>query len=136
MNELEFSPDGLAEASRVIGDEPVVMINLLSFRAHPSYPDDFQDKRATARAAYYEGYAGAFRDIAASLDIPVELVYAGKQLKTVFPREQEQWDDIVAVRYRSFADLRSIVDSRDYSIRAEPHRLAAVSDWRFVATRS
>jgi hypothetical protein len=48
----------------------------------------------------------------------------------------DDWDQIVMVRYESFGDFRSIVESEAYVGRAQPHRLAAIANWRFFATKS
>ncbi len=136
---MEFntlSPEIRANATKRLGNGPVVMINLLCFKDQPQYADGFENKKTTARSAYYEGYASAFQQIAAALGISTELVYAGSQLMTLLPEESETWDDIVIVRYNSFADLLAIIDSPDYASQAEPHRLASIASWRFVATGS
>ncbi|CUX64354.1 conserved hypothetical protein [Agrobacterium tumefaciens str. Kerr 14] len=54
---------------------------------------------------------------------------------TLVSNEDEQWDDIVMVLYNSFADLRCIIEHPDYRLNAEPHRQAAIANWRFVASR-
>ncbi|WP_226951417.1 DUF1330 domain-containing protein [Rhizobium terrae] len=128
--------DVINEASHVIGSGPVVMVNLLSFHEQPVYSESFPDKKTSVRSAYYEGYAGVFREIAAQLQITTELVYAGRWLHGVLAAPQEAWHDIVIVRYKSFDDLRRILDHPDYATRAAPHRHAAVADWRFIATRN
>jgi len=136
---MEFdtlSPEIRANATKRLGNGPVVMINLLCFKDQPQYADGFENKKTTARSAYYEGYASAFQQIAAALGISTELVYAGSQLMTLLPEEAETWDDIVIVRYNSFADLLAIIDSPDYASQAAPHRLASIASWRFVATGS
>jgi uncharacterized protein (DUF1330 family) len=48
--------------------------------------------------------------------------------------EGENWDDIVIVRYSSFAALRRILESSAYEAEAAPHRRAALADWRFIVT--
>lgn len=136
MQNITLSEHALEEAIAGVGDGPVVMVNLLTFRDSPLYPDEFADKKPSARAAYYEGYAGAFGQIAAQLGIAYELVHAGRQLLTLVPLEPESWDDIVIVRYRSLSDLRRIIETEEYARYAAPHRLAAIAAWRFVATRS
>jgi uncharacterized protein (DUF1330 family) len=128
--------DVFSEAVARVGDSSVVMVNLLTFRDSPLYPDGFTNRKSSARAAYYEGYAGAFSQIAAKLGIEYELVHAGRRLLTLVPREPESWDDIVIVRYRSLADLRRITETEDYARHAAPHRLAAIAAWRFIATGS
>ncbi|MFK3690779.1 hypothetical protein ACI2J4_10875 [Agrobacterium tumefaciens] len=137
MDHHPLSMEILSEAAERLGNEPVVMINLLRFREKPLYEVGFDDgAKLTSRSAYYEGYAQAFQQIAAKLGVTSERVYIGSQAMTLVSNEDEQWDDIVIVRYRSFADLRSIIEHRDYKLKAEPHRQAAVKCWRFIASRS
>ncbi len=136
MQNVTLPEHALEEAITGVGDGPVVMVNLLTFRDSPLYPDGFADRKPSARAAYYEGYAGAFAQIAVQLGIAYELVHAGQHLLTLVPPEPESWDDIVIVRYRSLSDLRRIIETDDYARLAAPHRLAAIAAWRFVATRS
>src|SRR5581483_5389469 len=133
MNEL--TPSALAAAERIVGDGPVVMVNLLWFRDRPAYPEGFAAAKPDARGAYYEGYAGAFRTIAGEMGITVERVYAGRRQHGVLAGPEDDWDDIVIVRYERFADLRKIVESEAYATTASPHRLAGVAKWRFIATR-
>ncbi len=136
MRSVTLPEHALEKAIAGLGDGPVVMVNLLTFRDSPLYPDGFPDRKPSARAAYYQGYAGAFGQIAVHLGIAYELVHAGQHLLTLVPPERESWDDIVIVRYRSLSDLRRITETEDYARNAAPHRLAAIADWRFVATRS
>lgn len=128
--------DALEAAAQIVGSGPVVMINLITFCQTPLYREGFADRRATSRSAYYEGYAGEFRKIAARLGISTELVYAGRWLNGLLAHPGEDWDDIVIVRYRSLDDLRRILADPGYEERAAPHRLAAVADWQFIATGS
>jgi hypothetical protein len=136
MQNVALPEHALEEAIAGVGDGPVVMVNLLTFRDSPLYPEGFADRKPSARAAYYEGYAAAFGQIAAELGIAYELVHAGRHLLTLVPPEPESWDDIVIVRYRSLSDLRRITERGDYARLAAPHRLAAIAAWRFIATRS
>jgi hypothetical protein len=46
----------------------------------------------------------------------------------------EAWDDIVIVRYASFATLRRILENPAYEKTAAPHRRAALADWKFMIT--
>ena len=47
---------------------------------------------------------------------------------------EDDWDDLVIVHYRSFADFRKIVESEPYARRAKPHHCAAIANWRLIAT--
>lgn len=65
-----------------------------------------------------------------------QLVFAGQRVHSLRAGPDDIWDDIVVVRYESFAELRAILDSEVYARRARPHRFAVVADWRFIATRA
>lgn len=132
----ELTPASLDAATDAIGDGPVVMVNFLWFRDSPQYPDGFEGAKPSAREAYYDGYAGAIRSVAADLGVSMNLVYAGDRLYGLLAGPEEDWDDIVIVRYDSVSDLRKIVESDGYRTAAHPHRLAAVENWRFFATAS
>ncbi len=128
-------PDtALAEAIRIVGSGPVTMVNLLRFWDMPRYQSDFADKKDDVRSAYYGGYAGEFREVASKLGISTQLIHAGKKLHGLLQTEADNWDDIVIVRYESLLDLQAIIENEHYKERAVPHRLAAVADWRFIAT--
>ena len=64
----------------------------------------------------------------------VEAVYVGHRIAKLVAAPDEDWDDVVIVRYRSFADFRKIVESEQYAQRAKPHHRAAIADWRLTAT--
>ncbi len=133
MNEL--TPSALDAAERKVGHGPVVMINLLWFRDRPAYPAEFQMAKPDARSAYYEGYAGAFRAIAGEMGISAQRVYSGRRKHGLLTGPDDDWDDILLVRYEAFADLRRIVETDAYATRARPHRLAGLAKWRFIATQ-
>ena len=133
MNELTTA--ALDAAERVAGDGPVVMVNLLWFRDAPAYPAGFEGARPDARSAYYEGYVSAFRVVAKEVGVVPEVVYVGSQVNGLLAGPDDDWDDIVVVRYESFADLRKIVENEAYIRTASPHRRAGIANWRFFATR-
>jgi hypothetical protein len=133
MNEM--SPQTLATAIATIGDGPVALINLLWFRKTPRYPEDFSENKPTAREAYFDGYAQAFREIARELGVTSELLYAGDRVAGLLTAAGDDWDQIVIVRYQRLADLKLIMDTNAYRTKASPHRLAAIENWRFFATR-
>jgi len=74
-------------------------------------------------------------DLASKLGIISERLYVGSRAMTLVSTEDEQWDDIVMIRYDSFSDLLSIIRHPDYLLRAEPHRQAAIANWRFIASQ-
>lgn len=133
MNEM--SPQTLESAIATIGDGPVALVNLLWFRETPKYLEGFEGGKPTAKEAYFDGYAQAFREIAREFGVSSELLYAGDRVAGLLTAAGDDWDQIVVVRYRRLADLKLIMDTEAYRTSAAPHRLAAVANWRFFATR-
>lgn len=131
---LELDESKLDEAARAIGEGPVVMINLLSFRETTDYPADFAEPRDDPRQGYYEGYVGGFRAAAAEAGVTPELLYAGTRAAGILSGADDGWDEIAIVRYPSFADFRRIIETETYQRHAKPHRFAVLRDWRFIAT--
>nr|WP_245198566.1 hypothetical protein [Jiella mangrovi] len=131
----ELSSTAVEDAERVIGDGPVVMINFLWFRDTPDYPRDFADPKPDSRSGYYDGYVGGFRAAAQEVGVEPALVYAGIRLTGLLTGQEDDWDEIAVVRYERFADLRRILESQTYTLKAKPHRFAVVAKWRFIATR-
>ncbi|WP_084579353.1 hypothetical protein [Sphingomonas azotifigens] len=136
MQANELDDIALDEAARAIGGGPMVMVNLVKFREVPDYPDRFTAAKPDSRSGYYEGYVGGFRAACEAVGVTPQLLYAGQRIHGLLAGPDDHWDDIVVVRYESFADLRAILDSDVYARRAKPHRFAAVADWRFIATRA
>ncbi len=132
----ELNDAALDEAAQAIGRGPIVMVNLIRFRDTPDYAHDFAEAKPDSRSGYYEGYVGGFYAACEDVGVTPQLVFAGQRIHGLLAGPDDIWDDIVAVRYESFADLRAILDSDVYTRRAKPHRFAVVADWRFIATRA
>ena len=64
----------------------------------------------------------------------VVAVYIGHRGAGLVASTDDDWDDVVIVRYRSFSDFRKIVESGPYAERVRPHHRAAVANWRLIAT--
>lgn len=136
MEANELDDVALDAAAQAIGQGPVVMVNLVRFRAAPAYPDGFAEAKPDSRSGYYEGYVGGFYAACEAAGVTPQLLYAGQRVHSLLAGPDDHWDDIVIVRYDSFADLRAVLDSAVYARRAKPHRFAAIADWRFIATRA
>jgi len=130
----DLTPAALRAAASLVPEGPVTMLNLVRFRDEVAYPEGFENRKPTPRAAYYEGYAGAFREVATGLGIlDIELIFHGAVAAALVASPEDRWDDVVLVRHRSFDTLRTILESPDYKRLADPHRRAAIRDWRFYA---
>lgn len=135
MQANELDDAALDKAAQAIGQGPVVMVNLVRFRDAPDYANGFADAKPDSRSGYYEGYVGGFYAACEEVGVTPQLVYAGQRIHGLLAGPDDDWDDIVVVRYDSFADLRAILDSEVYARLAKPHRFAVIADWRFIATR-
>jgi len=131
---VDYTRESLDRASlAVVGDEPVHMVNLLRFHREAIYEASGGGREpCSGRDAYFQRYAPAFGKIAKGEDYG--LVWRGEARSVVVGPPAEQWDEIVIVRYASFSLLRRIMDHPDYALEADPHRKAAVADWRFILT--
>ena len=132
LNDLTTA--AMDDAAPAIGNGPVTMVNLLWFRDAPGYEPGFAEAKPDVRSAYYEGYAGAFVAVAKELGVEgVEIVFVGSRKDGLVAGPDDDWDDIVILRYPSFADFRRIVESDQYLRQANPHRVASIAYWRLTA---
>ncbi len=66
--------------------------------------------------------------------MPVDVAWFGSVMTCLVAPPGERWDEIAIVRYPSFAAFRSYVESEAYETEAVPHKVAALDDWRLLAT--
>lgn len=133
MEPIEIKLDDLTFAEgQVPSDVPIVMVNLVTYHNFVRYSDT---DSCTGREAYLTRYAPAFRRAAVAAQVNgIEVLYMGAFAASIVPRENSQWDEIVLVRYPSFAALRKVIESPLYKSEAEPHRKAALKNWQFIVT--
>lgn len=125
----------LDAAAPVVGSGPVTMVNLLWFRPAVLYTCAVEHPQPDPRSALYQGYAPAFAAIATELGVTgVKRHFVGHRTTGLLSGPEDDWDDVVIVQYRSFADFRTIVESEQYARLAQPHHRAAISNWRIAAT--
>lgn len=131
---IEIQPDDLAAAAAAFPpDVPVVMLNLLRFRDRAVYPDPSSFEPCTGRAAYFERYIPAFASTVEPIGTS-ELLFAGDVEARLVGPAAEVWDAIALVRYADFSVFERLVTDAAYLDQAEPHRTAALADWRLHAT--
>lgn len=133
MSHTEQLRIALEAASQTLGDqEPVYMVNLVRYRDEADYGANTELPACSGREAYFQRYAPAFNRVAAGQDYA--LFWVGNVRRVLVGTDGEAWDDIVIVRYASFAGLRRILESPAYEKDAAPHRRAALADWKFLVT--
>ncbi len=120
--------------SKLPQGKPIVMLNLLRFRADALYPDHgFEDlPKVSGREAYLTRHLPAFDRIASPLEDSHPL-WLGTVLSQVVGPPDVHWDDIALIQYENFALFRTIVESDAYASEADPHRNAGLEDWQLLA---
>ena len=133
MATVTIRPGTLAAAAGGIPDgQPVCMVNLLRYRDRADYGGRTDVTPCSGRQAYFERYVAAFNRVPGAEVAKVRWV--GDAVAGLVAPDHERWDAIDVVEYPSFAAFRRVVESDVYLADAEPHRLAALADWRLIAT--
>jgi hypothetical protein len=114
--------------------QPFYMVNLLRFRDAAAYTDGVTPAGTSGQEAYFRGYLPAFGAVAKELDLEiVQPVFAGMVAGIVAGPSDELWHATAIVAYPDFAAFRRIAESEGYLRTADPHRRAALADWRLIA---
>ncbi|RRJ83951.1 DUF1330 domain-containing protein [Aestuariirhabdus litorea] len=106
---------------------PVVMLNLLSFRDQANYADGTQCSGREAYARYGKAALGPLGKAGASV------IWSGSARGTVIGPDEEQWDQVLLVRYPSVEAFLAMVTSAEYQAIVF-HRSAALADSRLTLT--
>lgn len=133
MRSIEVTRSALEAAGKALVEAgPVYMINMVRYRDQADYHGKSELPPCSGRDAYFQRYAPAFNKVAQGEDYG--LFWVGNVRGVLVGSEGETWDDVVIVRYSSFAALRRILESSAYEEQAAPHRRAALAEWRFIVT--
>lgn len=130
-----------AAANSLVPDKPVVMINLIRFKAKPDYsyttlasnpPPDHVD---SGMEAYFTHYVNAFYTLSDKIiGERAELIFLSQNVVPILGSEGEKWDACALLRYKSLKAFRDLTESKEYEEIALPHRLAAIEDYRFLTS--
>jgi hypothetical protein len=128
----------LADLRAIPENTPIVMVNLLRYRQAAAYVGRAAPAGVhSGREAYFQGYIPAFQKLAEALGgeaAEMKPLYLGASVAGLVLPPEERWDDVGIISYPNIAAFRSIVASEAYAREAAPHRLAALEDWRLIAT--
>jgi uncharacterized protein (DUF1330 family) len=112
------------------GGKPIVMLNLLRFRAEAAYRDADAQAPCSGRAAYAE-YS---RQVLPLLDaVGGKLLWLGRAHAALIAPAGEEWDEVLLVQYPSKEAFMEMIGSAEYRAIVH-HRTAALTDSRLVAT--
>jgi hypothetical protein len=113
-------------------DTQLFMLNLLRYRDHADYGGSSEFTACSGQEAYFQRYLPAFAKIEGADKTSV--VFAGGAIASLVAPADENWDAVAIVTYPSFDAFRSISENPQYAKEADPHRRAALADWRLIAT--
>jgi uncharacterized protein (DUF1330 family) len=131
MDERELLKHVLDELHAKVPDgQPVVMINLLRYRATAAYPIGSGMEEVTGREAY---------DRYTQLTLPhlgkvgARPIWRANAQACLFAPEGERWDEAILVRYPSRSAFERMITNPDYQA-GTIHRTAALEDSRLIPT--
>jgi uncharacterized protein (DUF1330 family) len=131
---LEVTPEQGAAFFGTPDTGPVVMLNLLRFRAVADYshaPDLAPDAPISGR----EAYARYMREMLPLLEASGGAVlFSGESAPFLIGPQDEQWDHVLLVRQASKASFLAFASDPE-SQRITAHRIAAISDSRLLPIR-
>ncbi len=116
----------------VAADTPVTMLNLLRFRDQAAYPATDDAKPCSGRAAYARYSRQALAHVRA---VGGEPVVIAEVLGRFIGPDNEDWDEMLLVRYPSLSAFLAMIGNPDYQA-ATIHRTAALADARLIVTRT
>lgn len=122
--------DLVRAALTVIPDgQPVVMLNMLRYRADAEYPAGGGFEPCSGRKAYQRYSREAFRFVTG---VGGNVVWRGSAQAALIAPPGERWDDVLLVRYPSKQAFLDMVANPGYQA-VVVHRTAALEDSRLVA---
>ena len=138
MQTTDLNPRTIAaSAANIPENKPFFMLNLLRYRQRALYQDRPEFAHLSGREAYFQNYVPAFNQIAGSDESTKDIrpAFVGSVLARLVGPPGEHWDDVAIVQYPSYAAFRRIAESPEYKRDADPHRQAALEDWRLIALK-
>ncbi len=127
---IEFSPDAADTfAQQPDAEHPMVMLNLLRYKASANYPEHAKQARCSGREAY-QRYAALVVPLVDGIGAQVKLM--GRFQATLIGAPDERWDDLLMVEYPSRKVFLDLMKSEAYQA-VVFHRQAALEDSRLIA---
>lgn len=118
-------------ASEAVDDGPIVMVNLLKFRAEADY--GAQGPRGVSGRDAYKKYSKGVMPLL--WEVGGQVLWMGDVRAGVIVPEGESWDEVVLVHYPSRGAFARMVRSEAYQA-VMPHRTAALADSRLIETKA
>jgi uncharacterized protein (DUF1330 family) len=132
MDERDLLRSLLDELSRSVPDgHPIVMINLLRYRAQAVYPPGTLEEPITGRQAYKRYMQRVLRHL---MKVGGRPIWRADVRGSLIAPEGERWDEVILVEYPARSAFERMISSPEYQADVI-HRTAALEDSRlFVST--
>ena len=133
MATTHILPNAIAAAAEAgASGQPIFMLNLLRYNDRARYPNGSTLPPCSGREAYFDRYVPAFGALTEGTGI--KPFWIGNVVAGIVAPADEQWNDVAIVEYPDFGAFRALVESDAYKADAAPHRVAALAEWRLIAT--
>lgn len=130
MYTIDPAPGAFSKALETIpADTPIVMINILKFNDQAQY-QTAEDEPCSGREAYGRYSKEAFKHLQT---VDARVIWAGAAQWSVIAPAEEEWDEILMVKYPSIQKFVEMVMNPEYQALAR-HRTAALQNARLIAT--
>ena len=130
MKTVAPTRESLSRLGMLPKDTPIVMVNLLRFREKALYPQGSSFEGCTGRQAYRRYMDTAVEKLS---EVGAKPIWMSKALAGIIAPSDEQWDQVLLVRYPSVDAFMTMIKKPDY-LAATVHREAALEDSRLIAT--
>ncbi len=129
MSSIHPEREALKRLADLPDDGPVVMLNMLRFRARAEYPEGSGHAPCSGREAYrrYQEEAGKF-----FRPLGGRLVWLGSVEIVLIGPAQEPWDEVFLAQYPSRRAFLQMTTDRGY-LETTVHRTAALANSRLIA---
>eukprot|EP01032_Pedospumella_encystans_P012240 gene12240-14173_t len=136
MTSIKVAHSDLEIAAMAIPEGvPIVMLNMVKFKAEADYGNRTDQEPCSGEEAYTMRYAPAFGEVVEELGLSGGVpVFVGSVHAHIVAPPDEKWDMVILVEYPSYEVFRQIVESKQYAEKADMHRVAALENWRLIAT--
>lgn len=122
---LKVNPEVFMNFKDAVGDEPVIMLNLLK------YKERVEETGETGKVEY-SNYLNAAAPFLKKAEATVLFFGAPKHM-LIGPTDEALWDAVIVVRYHSFAHFMGMVQAKGYPSQL---RERALEDSRLIHCKS
>jgi uncharacterized protein (DUF1330 family) len=107
------TPEQLATLAEKGPEGAIVMVNLLTYRERAAYAPELAEaqENLSGRAAYQRYGATALRCL---LEAGGQIVWGGQQALVVVGGADDEWEEVICVRYPSRKAFLEMIDRPDY----------------------